>query len=903
MRKIVKTEAGLSQLAERLFRSVAPGLVCSSSVSVVLLSFFLSVALPSPSARNEPVETWHLQRAEAIASAGDWEGAIEELRRAVRSNPSSRALRLRLADAYAKVGKPDQALHHLKWLTRNDPADTEALRLLGSVLEAVGRKGEALTVLSRAYAREPTNPDIRVALARILIATGRWQEAIGHLKWVLHRHPDFAPGHYHLAVFYESQGDGNRALHHAVRTVQITRGNPDALLLAFRLSLKLSRHRQADAFAGRIQRLFPKNPEIFLEMGRLYGASERWDRAVVFLKRAHRLNPRSTTPLPLLAEALTQLGRWREALSVILRLRQFDPKSPDLLHAQFQCYLRIGPIRRARATLARWIQFHPRDFRPYLFLARLESGSGKIKASLNAYRHAVTRRPPTQVLAEAAAAEERFGDLERALQLYERLQSRDNGNPRWRAKRVELLMRLKRYHSARLVLAAALKRFPEDQPLNALMGLWLARMVRWDEAVGFLQKAIGNDKTGRSQGARDPFVGSLKMEALGTLVELYLCQGRWRDAAVTCEGALAADPKPEILVWWAQAMAEGGKGREAVQRLEKSAALHSGYLPAVQVVASLWLALGQEDRSQAVWDQWIKSKDQGEEAFARAARFWLSAGRPKNAYALAERGLSRSPRSRLLRTIRVEAFLAANGFTAALKEASLLLKEKPDDSLFASLYARAALGLWGGEAGEVIAARLKDEPHLAAAERLVRLQVIGSASQAEPAPASGDGWAAMAQGRSQKTIGHDWEQAQRSARDAAWRQVLKHARAVVSAQPSFLPAWDLLVEGYWQTGQLEAVLSSFVGAANRFREDLGVNYGCARALDRINQFRRSVTYWRRVCALTDHDPQFLLGLKNALEKSGQSELAGWIQRFVDRLSFWERGINETSRSAVSDSAN
>jgi tetratricopeptide (TPR) repeat protein len=146
-----------------------------------------------------------------------------------------------------------------------------------------------------------------------------------------------------------------------------------------------------------------------------------------------------------------------------------------------------------------------------------------------AYDEALKRRPPVEVIAETAELEERLGDFERAAKLYGWAQRRQPDNPQWRALRAEALMRAGKFDRAGRILRFALKRFPDHPRLNALMGLWHARRVEWVEAEPFLLKGIGD-------------LDNPDLEAVGALVEIWLCQGRVSETLRLCEMLLQKRP-------------------------------------------------------------------------------------------------------------------------------------------------------------------------------------------------------------------------------------------------------------------------------------------------------------------------------------------------------------------------
>jgi tetratricopeptide (TPR) repeat protein len=93
--------------------------------------------------------------------------------------------------------------------------------------------------------------------------------------------------------------------------------------------------------------------------------------------------------------------------------------------------------------------------------------------------------------------EEQLGDYERAAKLYEWAQRRQPDNPLWRTLRAQALMKSGQFDRAGRILRFALKRFPDDHRLNALMGIWHAKRVEWVEAEQFFETGRRRRDAGR----------------------------------------------------------------------------------------------------------------------------------------------------------------------------------------------------------------------------------------------------------------------------------------------------------------------------------------------------------------------------------------------------------------------
>ncbi len=842
---------------------------------------------PKPKGEREPAA---LERAQRFAQRGDWEGARSEFEKAVKANPNDVRARKGLTEVLLQLGKLNEALPHLRWLTKKEPHNPRIWSSLGQVLEQKGQLDEALQALRKAAHLRPEDNEFRVHLSRVLIALERWDEAAHHLRWVARRIPDLASVQYHLALYYERKGEFAKALHHARLTVQLSPNEPDARLLLARLSVQRSDFLTAAGQMEALAKQFPNDAGLALEAAKLFAQAGDENRAIRHFRRTLHLKPDNADAHRALSDLYSRQNEWAKALWHVRWLEKRFPSDKTILQAKAQCYARLGRPKEAEQALRRWVQLAPNDFEPFVHLARLALDQGDGAKARRNYEEALKRRPPVEVIAEAADLEMRLGEFEKAAGLYQWAQRRQPDKPLWRGLRAEALMRARKIDRAGRILRLALKRFPEDLRLNALMGLWHAKRVEWIEAEGFLRKGI-------SQQSPVPY-----LEAVGALVEIWLCQGRTKEAVQLCEVLLQKRPSPEMLIWWAQAMDALGKTKEAAQRLERSQAFANGEGRIAQTAARLWELANKPAKAAAVWENFAsyrKSPQSQIAALLQAERVWERANDIPKALAVLEEKTTRlAPGEPALQAERIRLMLKAQAFAAALEEATDLLTRHPDEPKAAALSAEAALGLWKEAAFERAAKRFLENSNLAGAlmlvaDRLNRMadaeKLLRGALQLKGADKKViERWLSYGKGRGIREKGQDdWEKAQRAAEQGQIDQSLFLCRKVITQSPDFLPAYELLVGLYHRRNDLSHVIRAFTQMANRYRDSLPLNFAAATALTLDGQNRRAIPYWRRVCALTDDAPDAMLKLADSLKEARQEIQAGWVRRFVQRLKRWE----------------
>jgi tetratricopeptide (TPR) repeat protein len=864
--------------------------------ALMLLTVGLGVTQPSPlKAPPKRQERTVLERAQKLAQKGDWEGARREFEKAVKSNPDDVDARMGLTEALLRLGKFADALPHLRWLAQKTPHNPRVWATMGQVHEQLGQPDEAITALRKAVHLQPDEPEFRVHLARVLINRDRWDEAAHHLRWLAHRFPDLPSVQYHLALYHERKGNLRQALYHARRTVQLSPKEPDARLTLARLALRLNDARTAAEQLEALQKQFPTDANLAMECAKVCAQAGDLKRAVRYFRRTLHLQPDNPDAHRALADLYRQNNEWAKALWHVRWLARRFPDDMEIVKAEAECLMRLRRYRDAERSLRRWANLRPNDFEPFVHLARFYRQWGDGARARMAYDEALKRRPPVEVIAETAELEERLGDFERAAKLYEWAQRRQPDNPQWRALRAEALMRAGKFDRAGRILRFALKRFPDHPRLNALMGLWHARRVEWVEAEPFLLKGIGD-------------LDNPDLEAVGALVEIWLCQGRVSETLRLCEMLLQKRPSAEALIWWAQAMDESGKTKEAALRLERSQMFAKGDVRIAQVAAKLWELASEPAKAAAVWERFAQTARNGQTklaALVKAAQVWERAKDFPKALNLLDKAMAIND-DPSLRAERIRLMLQADAPAAALQEAQKLLTQMPDEPQAAALYAEAALRLWRDGAFERVAQRVQQDARLSGAlwliaeqlnrqkEAMALLQVALNRLPSRQREKL-SGWLKSADASPPNSpnaspnfpdASPSWQRAQKAAEQSQIGEAMTHCRKVIAMHPDFLPAYELLLRLYQRKGDLAHAVKGFTQLANRHRDDVPLNFAAATALSLDGQHRRAIPYWRRVCALTENAPDAMLKLAESLLAARFDQQAEWCRRFVRRTQRW-----------------
>jgi tetratricopeptide (TPR) repeat protein len=276
-------------------------------------------------------EAWN-NLGNARAGAGDPEGSVTALRRAVELAPLARPVRLNFATALGRAGDLEQSEQQLRGMAAEFADDTRALRELHTLLKAQLREEEALDAIERAVERDPSDIELLLAMASqrlLLLHTDAAEEAY---RKVLALEPGNALANLGLAVVFDLS---NRADALSLLVGEAATRGADPGALAF---IRAFDHRRAKRFADGLETL---------------------ERVPEELEAARRVHLRG--------QLLEGAGRYDEAFRAFSRMNQMsrdDPSRPEERAAAYRAALRAQQDAATPGWAANWREARIGDPRP-----------------------------------------------------------------------------------------------------------------------------------------------------------------------------------------------------------------------------------------------------------------------------------------------------------------------------------------------------------------------------------------------------------------------------------------------------------------------------------------------------------------------------------------------------------
>ena len=272
-------------------------------------------------------------------SAGDFDGAVTALQRALEISPDSPPVRLNHALALANTGKIDEAEALLRGISEEFPDDVQALAELHALYKEQARDEDALEAIAAAVQRQPSDVDMLLGLASHQLSLLNTAAAEQAYRQALAIDPNNGPANLGLGLAFELTNRGEELADHA-RQATAAGVPPNAANF-----LQALDHRRAKRFAEGLEALAKvpeevESPRRWHLLGQLYEGVGQYDDAfAAFSRMNERLRGDASAPEQRAAayratvarqsESATPewLERWREA--------PIDSRSPPVFLVGF----------------------------------------------------------------------------------------------------------------------------------------------------------------------------------------------------------------------------------------------------------------------------------------------------------------------------------------------------------------------------------------------------------------------------------------------------------------------------------------------------------------------------------------------------------------------------------------
>lgn len=508
----------------------------------------------------------HLVSALQLERVGNFDGAINEYRKALQQERSLPLASGNLGLLYAQKNMNDEAsvelarglsaipnpkyhkamarilaerkvyplaIYHYNEAARDLTGDAGILTGLASAYVATGQPDKALDEYRRALTIDPNSETAHIGIASILISKNEQDKALESLKKAETSNPQNREIHLMMATIYEKKGDATSAEYQYLLGGKPKNSTVAAAQQKQTNEIPLSGDAAKDVES--IQTALKENPgsaTLYEKLGNLYRSVGKETDAIAAYKEAAHLNTNNHEVYLNLGILLEKRNQLDEAVVAYKQALRIKPDSAD-------AHLRLADLRNSRGLFqeavthyGEFLKLKPDSPDIQLKLARIFARDKENGLAIDAYT-AFLKHSPDNIEAnrEIAALYRAKGINDKAIEHYKKVLAQQKDDMDTRSALVSIYVKNKQYDEITELLKGTAELFPDDPNNHYKLGLIYEFKKDYENAIAAYKKAIEH----KADHAR----------SLNALGRLYMKTGRINEAKEMLEAAKKADPSME----------------------------------------------------------------------------------------------------------------------------------------------------------------------------------------------------------------------------------------------------------------------------------------------------------------------------------------------------------------------
>jgi len=356
----------------------------------------ISQALKPVCEKTPSSRSWALLAA-ASAAQGDINEAIRCYRESLRANPSDAVAGAGLVAALNEAGRPQEAAEALDALLRAAP---RSIILLGLQLERLmreDRQDDAVALLRRKLEQQPDDVAARLTLGGLLLRTGRMDEAEREIREAVRLKPDSAGVVAALALLLKQTGRPDEGAAACDALVQRDTESPRALLCRAQYLMSIGKPTQAAEDLQAAVALKPADGDLLVRFGDLAGQLGDRREAFRLYRQAASVDPAARL---LLAEKLLASGDpelLAEAAAIAAELLRENPRqaAAHVVNARV-AFARYDGLEEAEQHCRRAIELAPGAAPAHALMSLICQAAGDLDRAAKSASEALTLEPASQ---------------------------------------------------------------------------------------------------------------------------------------------------------------------------------------------------------------------------------------------------------------------------------------------------------------------------------------------------------------------------------------------------------------------------------------------------------------------------------------------------------------------------
>ena len=225
---------------------------------------------------------------------GQYQKALEPLRKVLSGNPQSAGAHHMLGKSYFMLGDFAQSTRELQAAVTIAPNDYDIAYTLGLAYLKQQQLPPAKQIYDRMVEQLGDRPQLRIIFGRAYRETGFLAEAIEEFKKAVALDRDTPRAHYYLGLTYLLK-DGAARLNDAAEEFKVElASHPDEFFANYYLGIIYLMDRKWEPAIGLLQKaalIQPDNPDPYFHLGQAYQGAERYREAIDVLKKSIALSP------------------------------------------------------------------------------------------------------------------------------------------------------------------------------------------------------------------------------------------------------------------------------------------------------------------------------------------------------------------------------------------------------------------------------------------------------------------------------------------------------------------------------------------------------------------------------------------------------------------------------------
>jgi type IV pilus assembly protein PilF len=234
---------------------------------LLLLVIMLAACVSTPDSESDStprkIAELNTQMGQGYMNRGQYEIALEKLKKAVKADPRYAPAHTVLGVLYERLGETELAEKHYAEAAKVAPDNGDANNNYGAFLCANGQEAKAEAYFNRAL-KDPfySTPEVAMANAgQCMLRKGDMDKAESYLRQSLAYDDDFPDALLGLSRVNFAKGDYLRARAFLQRYEASTPMSASGLMLGQRIETQLGDAAGARRYADRLLEQFPKSPE------------------------------------------------------------------------------------------------------------------------------------------------------------------------------------------------------------------------------------------------------------------------------------------------------------------------------------------------------------------------------------------------------------------------------------------------------------------------------------------------------------------------------------------------------------------------------------------------------------------------------------------------------------------